>query len=164
MSIQWSTMTTPLTPQRRSWSVCSSHAIFQSDVNLIWPLLADFKTLPSLVPDVASCVVNGKGVGLTRDLTFNDGKTVHEVLIVNHPQLYRLSYSMSDPTPFPWNHYFCTQQLQSLGAGQTHFLYTGYFHPNGASEAEVQDNLRDFYHAVFAGIGRVLNVNFTIQQ
>jgi Fatty acid desaturase len=55
--------------------------------------------------------------------TFNDGKTAHEVQIVNHPQLYRLSYSMSDPTPFPWNHYFCTQQLQSLGAGQTHFLY-----------------------------------------
>jgi hypothetical protein len=70
------TMMTPSTPQRRSWSVCSSHAIFQSDVNLIWPLLADFKTLPSLVPDVASCVVNGK-VGLTRDLTFKDGKTVH---------------------------------------------------------------------------------------
>jgi hypothetical protein len=23
--------------------------------------------------------------------------------IVNHPELYRLSYSMSDPTPFPWN-------------------------------------------------------------
>src|SRR4029077_12295004 len=101
-------MKTPLTPQRRPWSVCSNHAIFQSDVNQIWPLIADFKTLASLVPDVASCVVNGKGVGLTRELTFKDGKTVHEVLIVNHPQLYRLSYSMSDPTPFPWNHYFCT--------------------------------------------------------
>lgn len=84
-------MNTALTPQRRPWSVYSSHAIFQSDVNLIWPLLADFKTLASLVPDVASCVVNGKGVGLTRELTFKDGKTVHEVLIVNHPQLYRLS-------------------------------------------------------------------------
>jgi hypothetical protein len=55
-------------------------------------------------------------------------------------------------------------KLQSLGAGQTHFLYIGYFHPNGATEAEVQGMLRDFYHAVFAGIGRVLNVNFTIQQ
>ena len=126
--------------------------------------LADFRTLASLVPEVASCVVSGKGVGLTRELTFTDGKAVHEVLIVNHPQLYRLSYSMSDPTPFPWNHYFCTQQLQSLGAGQTHFLYTGYFHPNGATEADVQSMLREFYHAVFAGIGRVLNVNFTIQQ
>jgi hypothetical protein len=59
---------------------------------------------------------------------------------------------------------FLHQQLQSLGAGQTHFLYTGYFHPNGATEAEVQGMLRDFYHAVFTGIGRVLNVNFTIQQ
>ena len=48
--------------------------------------------------------------------------------------------------------------------GQTHFLYTGYFHPNGATEVEVQGMLRDFYHAVFTGIGRVLNVNFTIQQ
>ena len=35
-------------------------------------------------PRRRACVVNGKGVGLTRELTFTDGKTVHEVLIVNH--------------------------------------------------------------------------------
>lgn len=148
--------------ERAPWSVCSCHAIFQTDVVRIWPLLADFKTLASLVPDVKSCDVHGEGVGLTRDLTFEDGKKVHEVLIVSHPELFRLSYSMNDPVPFPWKHYFCTQQLQSLGAGQTHFLYTGYFHPNGATEVEVLADLREFYHAVFAGVGRVLGVEFTI--
>ena len=90
-------MKTPLTPQRRPWSVCSSHAIFQSDVNQIWPLLAEFKTLASLVPDVASCLVKGKGVGLTRELTFKDGKTVHEVLIVNHPNF--IGFPTRCPTP-----------------------------------------------------------------
>ncbi len=158
-------MSTPAIPnQRPPWSVCSSHALFETDASRIWPLLADFKTLATLVPEVASCEVDGEGVGLTRTLAFDDGKVVYEVLIVNHPELYRLSYAMHDPTPFPWKHYFCTQQLQSLGAGQTHFLYTGYYHPKEAPDAEIQDSLRGFYHAVFAGIGRVLGVKFSIQQ
>jgi len=151
------------TPNRLPWSVCSCHALFETDVRKIWPLLADFKTLATLVPDVESCVVDGEGVGLTRELKFKSGEVVHERLIVNHPELYRLSYSMNDPAPFPWKHYFCTQQLQSLGAGRTHFLYTGYCHPHGASEAEVQASLREFYHAVFEGIGRVLGVKLAIQ-
>jgi hypothetical protein len=151
-------------PQSRpQWTVCSAHAVFEADVTRVWPLLADFKTLATLVPEVASCEVDGEGVGLSRELKFNDGKVVREVLIVNHPELYRLSYSMQDPAPFPWKHYFCTQQLQSLGSGRTHFLYTGYCHPNGATDAEVQGMLREFYHAVFAGIGRVLDVKFAVQ-
>jgi hypothetical protein len=137
--------------------------LFETDVHKVWPLLADFRTLVTLVPDVASCEVDGEGVGLTRELTFNDGKVVRELLIVNHPELYRLSYSMQDPTPFPWRHYFCTQQLQALGAGQTHFHYTGYYHPNGAGDAEIQESLKGFYHAVFEGVGRVLGAKFTIQ-
>jgi hypothetical protein len=76
-----------------------------------------------------------------------------------------LSALLFDVDPrHPVESLFLHPAIAALGAGQTHFLYTGYFHPNGASEAEVQDSLRDFYHAVFAGIGRVLNVNFTIQQ
>jgi len=157
-------MNTPVPSQRKPWSVCSCHAIFETDVTRIWPLLADFQTLASLVPAVKSCEVRGTGVGLTRTLTFNDGKSVEEVLIVNHPELYRLSYSMHDPTPFPWKHYFCTQQLQSLGAGQTHFLYTGYCHPHSSDEAAVIASLRSFYHAVFEGIGRVLKVDCAIQD
>ncbi|MGH8047412.1 MAG: SRPBCC family protein [Chthoniobacterales bacterium] len=158
-------MSTPDTPTKRlPWSVCSSHAIFETDAKRIWPLLADFKTLATLVPEVASCEVDGAGVGLTRTLTFDDGKVVHELLIVNHPELFRLSYSMQDPAPFPWKHYFCTHQLQPLGAGQTHFHYTGYYHPNGATDAEIQSSLRGFYHAVFEGIGRVLGVKFAIQS
>jgi len=148
----------------RPWSVCFSHAIFQADTVQIWPLLADFKTLATLVPDVASCEVEGSGVGLTRTLTFADGKKAHEVLIVSHPQLFRLSYSMQDPAPFPWRHYFCTQQLQSLGSGQTHFLYTGFYQPHGATDAEIRQDLRDFYHAVFKGIGRVLSAPVSILE
>ncbi len=143
-------------------SICFCHAIFETETVRIWPLLADFKTFATLVPEVKSCEVEGEGVGLTRTLTFNDGKVVHERLIVSHPELFRLSYSMHDPTPFPWRHYFCTQQLQSLGSGRTHFLYTGYYHPDGASEDEITRHLQDFYRSVFEGIGRVLQAPVTV--
>jgi len=137
--------------------------LFETDVHKLWPLVADFKTIPMLVPEVESCELDGEGVGFTRELKFKSGEIVRERVIVNHPELFRMSYSMDDPAPFPWKHYFCTQQLQSLGAGRTHFLYTGYCHPNGATDAEVRESLRGFYHAVFEGIGRVLSVKLSIQ-
>ena len=102
-------------------------------------------------------------MGLTRELTFNDGKTVHEVLIVNHPQLYRLSYSMSDPTPSRGTTIFAPSSCNRWALAILFSLHR-LFPPQRSDQAEVQGMLRDFYHAVFAGVGRVLNVNFTIQQ
>lgn len=155
-------MTTTAVSHHEPWIVVSCHAIFQADVTKIWPLLADFRTLSTLVPDVDSCDLTGEGVGSSRQLHFKDGKTVEELVIVNHPELFRMSYSMRDPNPFPWKHYFCSQQLQSLGAGRTHFLYTGYCHAEGGTEAEIRESLEGFYHAVFDGVASVLDAKVTV--
>lgn len=145
------------------WGVCSTHAIFETDAVPIWKLIADFNGLPKILPGAVSSSTDGSGVGMVRIVKLEDGRELHEQLIVLHPELFRLSYAMRDPAPFPWKHYFATQQLQPLGAGQTHFLATGFYHLNGAPDSEVKEILRGAYHGIFENIGRLLGVDVAIQ-
>ncbi len=147
------------------WRVYSTHAIFSTDPAPLWKLLADFNGLPVLLPElVKSSSVTGEGVGAVRALTFSNGLSVKELLIAFHPEQFRLSYAMEDPVGFPWEHYFCTQQLQALGAGQTHLLVTGYFQPREGAEADAREVLTEVYHAIFTGLARELGVAATVQE
>lgn len=146
------------------WRVYSTHAIFETDTPHIWPLLADFDGLPRLIPDlVLASTLQGLGVGSVRTLRFADGLSADETLISFHPEVFRQAYSMQDPSPFPWKHYFCTQQLQPLGAGQTHLLISGYCHPAEGKANAAKATMREVYHALYEGIARVLDVRVSIQ-
>ena len=156
-------MNNPDTHHHTPWNVYSTHAIFETGVAPIWDLLADFNGLPALLSEAVSSSVEGEGVGMVRTVTLDDGKKMHESLIGIHHDVFRLSYAMRDPSPFPWKHYFCTQQLQSLGGGETHFLCTGYYQLSGATDAEIRSLLQPAYHSIFQGIARVLGVKLAIQ-
>lgn len=146
------------------WRVYSTHAIFESDASRVWPLLADFNGLPRLLPEIVTfSSTEGSGVGAVRTLVFGDGTTAKETLIALHPEVFRQAYSMQDPAPCPWKHYFCTQQLQPLGGGQTHLLVSGYCHPAEGKYDEVRGLLRGVYHGLFAGISRELDIKVSIQ-
>jgi hypothetical protein len=154
-------MSTPHTP----WRVYSTHAIFHSDPAPLWRVLADYNGLPALLPQmVKSSALTGQGVGAVRTLTFEGGGVAKEVLIAFHPEQFRLSYAMEDPVGFPWTHYFCTQQLQALGAGQTHLMITGYFQPREGGDVESRDALSEVYAGVLTGLARVLGVAMTPQH
>lgn len=147
------------------WRVYSTHAIFSTDPAPLWKLLADFNGLPSLLPGmIMTSSVAGEGVGAVRTLTFEGGGTAKEVLIAFHPEQFRQTYAMEQPEGFPWEHYFCTQQLQTLGAGQTHLLVTGYFQPREGADADARAVLANVYHGLFAGLARVLGVAATVQE
>lgn len=147
------------------WRVYATHAIFQTDVAHIWPLVADFQGLARLLPEfIASGSTEGEGVGMVRHLKLTDGKTLSETLIGLHPETYRLSYAMRDPAPFPWRNYFSAIQLQSLGANETHFSYTGYYHCEDEANDGLRRVLRASYHALFGAVGRSLNIPVAIQE
>ncbi len=147
------------------WRVYSTHAIYSTDPAPLWKLLADFNGLPGLLPEmVATSAVEGDGVGAVRSLTFTGGGSAREVLIGFHPEQFRQSYAMEQPDGFPWEHYFCTQQLQALGAGQTHLLVTGYYQPREGADADARAILADVYHGLFAGLARELGVAATVQE
>lgn len=145
------------------WRAYSAHAIFETETSLLWPKVANFGGLPELVPEmVASGSVEGAGVGSVRTLNFADGKSGKETLISFHPELFRFAYSMQDPAPFPWEQYFVTYQLHALGAGQTHLLITGFYHPTGGEPGAVKGILERVYRTIFEGLARALKVRVSI--
>ena len=155
-----SCMTTPHAP----WRVTTTHAIFASDPAPLWKLIAQFDGLPALDPEqVESGTSSGQGVGMLRTLHIRGGGSVIEELIAFHPEQFRLSYAMKDPVGEPWEHYFCTMQLQALGAGQTHLMATGYFQPREGQEAAAREALAVAYHAVFIGLARALGTSLELQ-
>jgi hypothetical protein len=154
-------MSTPHSP----WRVYSTHAIFHTDPAPLWRVLADYNGLPALLPEmVKSSTLSGEGVGAVRTLTFEGGGVAREMLIAFHPEQFRLSYAMENPEGFPWSHYFCTQQLQALGAGQTHLMITGYYQPHEGADGEACDALSEVYAGVLTGLARVLGVGMTPQH
>jgi hypothetical protein len=154
-------MSTPHSP----WRVYSTHAIFHTDPAPLWRVLADYNGLPALLPEmVKSSTLSGEGVGAVRTLTFEGGGVAREMLIAFHPEQFRLSYAMENPEGFPWSHYFCTQQLQALGAGQTHLMITGYYQPHEGADGEARDALSEVYAGVLTGLARVLGVGMTPQH
>ncbi len=154
-------MSTPHTP----WRVATTHAIFATDPAPLWQLVAQFDGLPALVPElVASGTSIGQGVGMRRILQIQGGGSVTEELIAFHPEQFRLTYAMRDLREEPWEHYFCTMQLQALGAGQTHLMATGYFQPRTGQEATARETLAAAYDAIFNGLARTLGVTLNLQR
>jgi hypothetical protein len=152
------------TSDHTPWRSYTAHAIFEADAAFLWPHVADFGGLAVKIPDqLTSCDLVGHGVGAVRTLTLKNGKTARETLISLHPELFRLAYAMQDPSPFPWTRYFCTQQLQALGAGQTHFLIAGFYHPAGGDPAAVKTILEGVYRGLFEGIARIMKVRIAIR-
>jgi hypothetical protein len=153
-----------MTSPHPSWHVYAAHAIFATEPAPLWKLLADFNGLPALLPDlVKTSVTTGEGVGAVRTLTFADGGSARENLIAFHPDQFRQAYAMENPDDFPWEHYFCTQQLQPLGAGQTHLMVIGYCQTRNGREAEARGVMKAVYHGLFAGLARTLGVAVTVQ-
>lgn len=154
-------MSTPHTP----WRVYSTHAIFHTDPAPLWRLLADFNGLPLLFPEmVKSSVTAGEGVGAVRTLNLEGGGVAKEKLIAFHPEQFRLSYAMDDTTGFPWEHYFCTLQVQALGAGQTHLMIIGYYQPRDGADMEARGGLAEVYAGLLNGLARVLGVTVESQH
>ena len=146
------------------WRAIVTHAIFSTDPASLWKTTSAFDGLPALVPQlIASGTAQGEGVGMTRTLHLHDGTVVKEELIAFHPETFRYVYAMTENEGMPWEHYFCTIQLQALGADQTHLSATGFFQPRDGREAEARKMLTAVYEALLAGYARALGVTMNLQ-
>ncbi len=118
-----------------------------------------FGGLPAVAPEmIASGTTEGEGVGMTRTLRFHDGMVAEEELIAFHPETFRYAYAMTENGSWPWEHYFCTVQLQALGGDQTHLAATGFFQPRAGKEDAIPGMLKDVYGALIQGYAGALGV------
>jgi len=99
---------------------------------------------------------------MTRTLKLHDGTMIKEELIAFHPETFRFVYAMTENEGMPWEHYFCTIQLQALGADQTHLSATGFFQPREGQEASDREVLKGVYEALFAGYAQALGVTMNL--
>lgn len=146
------------------WRVAVTHAIFATEPAPIWQVISKFDALPALMPELiesGSCV--GEGVGAKRTLNLVGGLIAREELIAFHPEQFRYSYAMTDTAGMPWEHYFCTVQLQALGAGQTHLMSTGYFQPREGQEAAVREMLSKIYEGLISAYARAAGTSASLQ-
>ena len=88
---------------------------------------------------------------------------MREELIAFHPETFRYAYAMTENAQMPWEHYFCTVQLQALGGDQTHLGATGFFQPRAGQEAAIRRMLGEVYGALIQGYARVLGVTVVMQ-
>ncbi|MEO6052737.1 MAG: SRPBCC family protein [Chthoniobacterales bacterium] len=154
-----------MTTVHSPWRSIVTHAIFSADTASLWKTISPFDALPTLVPQfIASGTTQGEGIGMTRTLHFHDGTAVQEELIAFHPETFRYVYAMTENADKPWEHYFCTVQLQALGADQTHLSATGFFQPRDGQETAIRATLAEVYEAFFAGYAHALGVTMKLQQ
>jgi len=154
-----------MTNAHTPWRAFTAHAIFLTDPASLWKVIAPFGGLPAVAPEmIASGTTEGEGVGMTRTLRFHDGMVAEEELIAFHPETFRYAYAMTENGKMPWEHYFCTVQLQTLGGDQTHLSATGFFQPRAGEEASIREMLGGVYGALIRGYARVLGVAVVVQD
>lgn len=153
-----------MTNAHSPWRVAVTHAIFSADPAPIWKVISPFDGLPALVPElIKSGSASGKGVGMTRVLNLGGDLVAKEELIAFHPEQFRYSYAMTETVSWPWEHYFCTVQLQALGAGQTHLMATGYFQPREGQEDAARGTFANVYDGLISGYARALGTSVALQ-
>lgn len=154
-----------MTTAHSPWRAFVAHAIFSTEPAALWKVIAPFDGLPALAPElIVSGTAKGEGVGMTRELHLRDGGVAKEELIAFHPETFRYVYAMTENGAMPWEHYFCSVQLQKLGGDQTHLSATGFFQPREGKDAEIRAMLTGVYGALINGYARALGVPVVMQS
>jgi hypothetical protein len=114
----------------------SYKTIINATADAIWQVISDFGAAGQYLSGIASCTVEGKGIGALRTLTSDDGSTVIERLETLDKVNHQLSYALLTDTPF--RNCLTTMVVRDLGPNLAELEWIATFEPDGipASEAE----------------------------
>ncbi len=119
----------------------------------IWSLIGDFGgVLAWSGPELASCEVEGQGVGAIRTLGMQGGFQVREKLEAHDPTERSFSYSFEGKSPLPIRDYYATMRVSEISASRCRLEWTGSFEPAGMEEAQAIAILSGIYNN---GIGNL---------
>ena len=123
----------------------STSGTISASPDRIWAIVSNFAELDAYFPPVARSEGSGSGVGMERQLTFQDGAQVMETLLAKDDDERSLTYNMHDPNPFPFEEYASTVRVTDLGEGRCELEWSAEFTPKGMSEQEVADLLEGLF-------------------
>jgi hypothetical protein len=121
----------------------------------VWETISRFGGLEEFIPAVASCSLEGSGVGAMRSLALQDGGMVHERLETLDEAARTLQYSITE-SPLPFTDYLATMQVRDAGSGQCEIEWSSTFEPDGVSEAEAVEMLQGIYRGGIEGLEKML--------
>ena len=99
-------------------------AVIEAPVEAVWPVVRDFGALPSWVPGIGACAIEGgrdaDSVGCVRAFTLGDGTAVRERLLMLDDCRYAFAYNFETPA-FPVENYRAAFKLTPVTDGERTF-------------------------------------------
>lgn len=127
----------------------------------VWKTLRDFNRVEKFLPAVASCAVEGSGVGARRVCTLQDGSKVFERLVTIDEQEWMLRYSVTQ-SQLPFESYLGTIKVRDLGNRKCQIDWSSTFDPIGMPEAQVIGMIESMYSESIEGLERTCSVNTSV--
>lgn len=122
----------------------------------VWDLLSDFGGLRRYNERIASCTVEGDGVGAVRTIGMGGGLVIRERLEAHDPQARHYAYSLVGDTPLPFENYRSDVRVEPAGADASVVDWRGRF--DAADEPAAVKIVTGVYTGGLAALGKHLGV------
>jgi len=114
----------------------------------VWQMLYDFGGLEKLLPDmIETCVVEGAGLGATRDIVLKDGGSAFETMSRLDEAGKNFDYTL-DRSTLPLENYVATVKVSDADGGNCQIDWSSQFDGVGMSEAESVEFASGLYQTI----------------
>lgn len=124
----------------------------------VWATIRSFDDVDTFIPAIATCSVEGNGVGAKRICTMQDGGKILERLERVDEEAKTLQYSISE-APLPVSDYLGTVKVRDLGNGTTEVEWLSTMEVKGMPEAELKAMLEGIYASGIEGLEKLHGAN-----
>lgn len=126
----------------------------QAPAQEVWEAIREFNRVEKFLPTVASCTVEGSGVGARRICTLQDGSNVFERLVTLDERNRVLRYSVTQ-SRLPFESYLGTVRVTDSGHDRCAIDWSSTFDPVGLPEAQVIAMIEDLYVQAIEGLEKL---------
>ncbi|OHB73565.1 MAG: hypothetical protein A2V70_20600 [Planctomycetes bacterium RBG_13_63_9] len=135
-------------------SEASVKMTIHAPADAVWKTISEFGRLERFIPAIASCRVEGSGVGATRTLAMQDGVPVTERLEALRDEDRTLQYSILEST-LPFDGYLATMRVRVVDDSTCEVQWSATFEPSGIPEAEAIAMLEGLYRGGIEGLEKL---------
>ena len=136
---------------------CRVEGEIAASPSAVWDVVRDFGGVKRWSPDIASCELEGHGIGAVRTIKMGS-MMIRERLEKLDENARTLSYSIVEG-PIPVQDYLATMKLSESSPGHTKLTWSSTFKPGvGLDESQLRDIFAGVYQQGIEGIRRAVGL------